>query len=189
MNPGSDASVAFSALSGAGTTLVTGDEEVTALAVSPAGDELLVGLADGSVNSHALPSGTATTQLPLLEGFLLRGPWTIILASPRFLVPFATADANCSCGLSFVMVSVMSTDFETNPVSIVVRTLVCWLLALLGDLLATITRFPAAAARAVGYLGNSLYLAASEEPGLRVMARANPVKVTFLLFSSCQPSP
>jgi len=60
MLPGGDQSVAYSALAGSGTTLISGDEEVTALAVSPAGDELLVGLADGSVNAHALPSGTTT---------------------------------------------------------------------------------------------------------------------------------
>lgn len=56
-------------------------------------------------------------------------------------------------------------------------------LPLSGDLLATVARFPAAAARAVGYLGNSLYLAASDEPGLRVMARANPVKVLQIVDS------
>jgi hypothetical protein len=51
--------VLFAALQGAATVVVSGEEEVTALAVSPAGDELLVGLADGSVNAHALPSGAA----------------------------------------------------------------------------------------------------------------------------------
>lgn len=71
LNPGGDQSVAYSALADSSTTLVTGDEEVTALAVSPAGDELLVGLADGSVNAHALPSGTATTLQPLFNSSLV----------------------------------------------------------------------------------------------------------------------
>jgi hypothetical protein len=68
-----------------------------------------------------------------------------------------------------------------------VRTLLLAGLPSSGDFLATVTRFPAAAALAVGYLGNSLYLAASEEPGLRVVARANPVKVLQIFdFLLCE---
>ena len=56
---GTDEAVLFAAMQGQPTVVVSGEEEVTALAVAPAGDELLVGLADGSVNAHAMPSGAA----------------------------------------------------------------------------------------------------------------------------------
>lgn len=66
-SPGADDTVSFAALQGADTTVVVSGEqdgqEVTALAVAPAGDELLVGLADGSVNAHALPSGNTQPTL------------------------------------------------------------------------------------------------------------------------------